>query len=86
MTPKLSNDLEQAVQHSHGVLRVEGHQESYVVMTVQAYRELSGVGTDAEMAAALQAIQEGLADIDAGRTRPFREVMAELGQLDDPQG
>ena len=41
---------------------------------------------EAEMAAALQAIQEGLADIDAGRTRPFREVMAELGQLDGPQG
>jgi predicted transcriptional regulator len=80
MAPRLSNDLEQAVQHGHGMLRVQGEHEAYIVMTVQAYREMAGVGTDQEMAESLRAIEEGLADIDAGRTRPFREVLAEMSR------
>lgn len=52
-------------------------------MSEQAYREVSGVGTDAEPRDALLSSREGLADIDTGRTRPFREVLAELGCDDD---
>ena len=75
---KLTSDLEQAIQQSQGVLRVVGEQQGYVLMTEQAYRELAGVGTPEEMHEALLAIQAGLADIEAGRTRPFRDVLREL--------
>tara|TARA_R110002167_G_scaffold319685_2_gene525471 strand:+ start:119 stop:244 length:126 start_codon:yes stop_codon:yes gene_type:complete len=37
-----------------------------------------GVDTDAELSASLEEIKEGLADIDAGHTRPFRDILAEL--------
>lgn len=43
--------------------------------------------TEEERAETLQAIREGLADIDAGRTRPAEEVVRELCQkyhLADP--
>lgn len=33
---------------------------------------------DEELAASVKAIREGLTDIDAGRTRPFHDVLAEL--------
>ena len=81
MVPKLSNDIEQAVQQNHGHLQVQGQQTNYVVMSIGAYREMMGVD-DPELAASLKAIEEGLADVEAGRTRPFRDVFAELGPHD----
>jgi len=83
MSPKLSTELEIAVQESHGTLCVQGDREAYVVMTLQAYREMAGVGSDAEFSESLRAVQEGLADIAAGRTRPYREVFAEIRQRED---
>ena len=86
MTPKLPSDMELAVELNHGVLRVDGERASYVIMTMQAYREMAGVGTEAELTESLEAISEGLADINAGRTRSFREVFAELGSADEVRG
>ena len=58
----------------------EQSQVSYVVMPMQVYREMMGVGTDAEHADSLAAIHEGLADVDAvlsdGARRP---VLPRLG-------
>ena len=79
MTPKLNSDIEQAVENNHGFVQVDGQHTSYVVMSIDAYRQMMGVGSNEELAASLKAIEEGLADIDAGRTRPFRDVLAELG-------
>jgi predicted transcriptional regulator len=79
MTHKLNSDIERAVEQNHGFMQVEGQRTSYVVMSIDAYREMMGVGSDEELAASLKAIDEGLADIEAGRTRPFRDVLAELG-------
>ena len=79
MTPKLTSDIEQAVEKNHGFMQVDGLRASYIVMSIAAYREMMGVGSDEELSASLKAIDEGLADIDAGRTRPFRDVLAELG-------
>ena len=79
MTPKLSNDIEQAVERNHGFMQVDGLRTSYVVMSIDAYREMMGVGSDEALSASLKAIDEGLADVEAGRTRPFRDVLAELG-------
>jgi hypothetical protein len=79
MTPKLTNDIEQAVEQNHGFVQLQGQRSAYVVMSLDAYREMMGVGSDAELAESLQAVHQGLADIEAGRTRPFRDVIAELG-------
>jgi hypothetical protein len=77
MTPELSNDIEQAVQQHHGCLQVKGQHTAYIVMSIETFRDMMGVGTDVELAASLDAVEQGLADVEAGRTRPadafFRE-------------
>ena len=78
MTPKLSNEMRQALEQSHGFLKIEGDDGTCFVMTMQVYRDMMGVGTDEEFQASLQAIDEGLADIEAGRTKPMSEVFQEL--------
>ena len=79
MAARLSSDVEQAVNRNHGCARVAGTKASYIVMSIEIFRDMMGVGSDEELAASLEAIDEGLADINAGRTRPFRDVLAELG-------
>ena len=81
MTVKLPDELRNAVSSHPGVpLEIvdEQSQATYVVMPMQVYREMMGVGTDAEYAASLAAIREGLADVDAGRTVPVDEFFREL--------
>lgn len=52
--------------------------DSFVLMSSEVYRDLMGVGADADLAASLVAIHQGLDDAEAGRVRPFREPFAEL--------
>lgn len=81
MTPKLSDDQRHALQSTTGKLvEVQDDQtrQTYVLMSIELFREMMGVGSDEDLAASLQAVEEGLADVEAGRTRPFRDVLAEL--------
>lgn len=80
MTLRLNDDLDQALNQQRGFLQAEGRSGKVYVISTQVYREMMGVGTDEDLAASLKAIEEGLADIDAGRTRPFRQVLNELGK------
>jgi hypothetical protein len=50
--------------------------EEFVLMTKDAFRELLGLGDD--LADSLVAIHQGFEDISAKRTRPFRDVLADL--------
>jgi predicted transcriptional regulator len=49
----------------------------------QVFREMMGVGDEADYEAAVAAVREGLADMEAGRTRPiadfFRDFDAKYG-------
>lgn len=83
MTPKLSSDILQAVEQSHGMTEAEGNGAKFVVMSMDVYRDMLGIGSEEELAASLAAIDRGMADVKAGRTRPFRDVMAELGSGDE---
>jgi PHD/YefM family antitoxin component YafN of YafNO toxin-antitoxin module len=76
--PQLTEEQREALEQHHGLLQVDEAGHKYVLMSMEVYRELMGVGTDEELQASLKALQAGLADIDAGRTRPFRDVLAEL--------
>lgn len=64
--------------HHGGPVTVPGNQQSYVVMTMQAYRELLGIGTDEEFQASVEACRRGLADVEAGRTQDMDEFFDEL--------
>lgn len=76
--PRLTEEQRQALDQHHGLVEVDEEGQKYVLMSQEVYREIMGIGTEEELAASLNALQEGLADIDAGRTRPFRDVLAEL--------
>lgn len=78
MTTRLTDEQRRAVDEHRGFLEVEGGESVYVVMSMQAYREMMGVGSEAEYRASLEAIREGLADIDAGRTRPLDDFFQDL--------
>ena len=74
MIPELTHNQKQALNQGHGF--VSG--SSYVLMTMELYREMMGVGSDEMLNASLKAIQCGLADVEAGRTRPYQDVLADL--------
>jgi hypothetical protein len=77
----LTPETEAAIEALHGgPLPVAGQRSEYVVMRMNVYRDLMGVGSDEEFAASVAAIREGLADVRAGRTRPAREFFEELGR------
>jgi hypothetical protein len=67
MATRLTKDQRQAVDQRHGFLEVDGG--GAVVMSMQVFREMMGVGSDANYQASLDAIREGLADVEAGQTQ-----------------
>ena len=83
---RLTTEQRQAVDQHHGFLEVEGGGAIYVLMSMQVFREMMGVGSEAEYQASIEAIREGLADIEAGRTRPIDDFFRDLdGKHDVPR-
>jgi predicted transcriptional regulator len=80
MTPKLSDELSRALDEHHGFLKAEGAAGQVVVMSMQLFREMMGVGSEEQLAESLKAIEEGLADAEAGRTVPMDQVFRELDE------
>jgi hypothetical protein len=78
MTTRLTEEQLHAVDQHHGFLEVEGGGAVYVVMSMQIFREMMGVGSKAEYQASLEAIREGLADVEAGRTRHVDDFFEDL--------
>lgn len=75
---QLTDEQRRAVDQHHGFLEVEGGGAVYVVMSMQVFREMMGVGSEAEYRASVDAIREGLADVEAGRTRPVADFFEDL--------
>ncbi len=61
------------------VLTVNGQAE-VVVQDAAAYQKLVYAAARAEREEILSAIREGLADVEAGRTKPAREVLKRLAK------
>lgn len=78
LKPRLTEEQRNALDQHHGLVEVDEEGRKYILMSIEVYRDMLGVGTDEELAASLKALEAGLADLDAGRTRPFRDVLAEL--------
>ncbi|MCA9074609.1 MAG: hypothetical protein KDA93_06215 [Planctomycetaceae bacterium] len=72
----LTPELQTALDEANGF--VQG--SSFVLMTVEAYREMMGVGSDEEMRSSVEAVHRGLADIEAGRTHDMDDVFRELDE------
>lgn len=74
---KTPNDVQDAVNANHGMVQTD---DGFVFMSMNVFREMMGVGSDDELQQSLAAIERGIADMEAGRTRPWREVFAEIGK------
>jgi hypothetical protein len=75
----LASETEAVVLAQHGgPVTMRGNEQDYVVMTMQAYRELLGIGTEEEFAASVAALRRSLADVEAGRTMDADEFFDEL--------
>ncbi|MCA9027028.1 MAG: hypothetical protein KDA86_17605 [Planctomycetaceae bacterium] len=72
----LTPELQTALDEGNGF--VQG--SSFVLMTVEAYREMMGVGSEEEMRASVEAVHRGLADVEAGRTHDMDDVFRELDE------
>ena len=68
MSTQLTPELQQTVESQHGCATVDANGQSYVVMRSELYRELLGIGSEADYEASLQAIRDGWDDVQAGRT------------------
>lgn len=81
MTLKLTDELCDAVDSENGgPMEVAGSGKNYVVMTADMYRELIGIGTDDEFHSSVAAVTRGMQEVQAGRTRPLRDVLDGLGR------
>ena len=78
MTTRLTDEQRNAVDEHHGFLEVEGGGTSYLVMSMQVYREMMGVGSEGQYAASVDAIREGLEDVEKGRTRSIEDFFQDL--------
>lgn len=80
MTTKLTPELEDAVAAQQGCAMLSGHEQSYVLMRLDVYRELLGLDSDEDYQASLEAIRLGWEDVQAGRTVPMADVFEDLKQ------
>ena len=80
MTTKVTPELEDAVAAQQGCAMLSGHEQSYVLMRHDVYRELLGLESDDEYQASLEAIRLGWEDVQGGRTVPMADVFAGLKQ------
>lgn len=79
MMTRLTDEQRHAVDQHQGFLEVEGGGAEYVVMSMQVFREMMGVGSEADYRTSIEAIREGLADIEAGWKRTHRPLLPGLG-------
>ena len=78
MAPRLSDDIERAIQQHHGCLQIKGKKSAYIVMSMDVFRDTMGVGTDEALQDSLAAIEQGLTDVEAGHTRPVDAFFQEF--------
>ncbi len=77
--PYLPADIESVVSlHHGGPISVAGQNGDHVVMSAQVFRDMMGVGDDAEFAASIAALKESLAQEAAGQTISLQEAKQRL--------
>ena len=77
MDNKLSQQIENALAENNGIL----HEANFVAMTVEVYRDAFGNMSNQELQESLAKINAAEADIDEGRTRPFKDAINQLGNV-----
>jgi PHD/YefM family antitoxin component YafN of YafNO toxin-antitoxin module len=79
MNPSLTNEQLTALERENGgPIRLEAGGAAYVLMSLDAYRSMMGIGTDEEFEESVAVLRAAMDDVRAGKTRPYREALEEI--------
>lgn len=79
MTGQLSRTLQHTINaHDGGPVELPGDTGSYVVMSMDVFREMLAVMSEDEQSGLRQALERGLTDVRSGRVRPLADVLRDL--------
>lgn len=79
MNPALTSEQLSALERENGgPVRVDAPGSAYVLMSLDTYRSIMGIGSDEEFAESVAALRAAMDDVRAGRTRPYQEALQEL--------
>lgn len=79
MSPTLTSEQLSALERENGgPIRLDAAGSAYVLMSLDAYRSMLGVGTDEEFAESVSALRAAMEEVRAGKTRPYKEALEEL--------
>ena len=80
MAPKLTAEQRHALQiQQGGPISVESEDGTYILMSIDFFRAVMGVGADADFDVSIAAVRAGMEDVRAGRTRPLKDALDDLG-------
>jgi hypothetical protein len=80
MTPRLTEEQRQAIETHEGCVEVEDAQGKCVLMSIEVFREVMGVGTDREFQESVAALRRGYEQLQKGQTRPVKDALDDLGK------
>jgi hypothetical protein len=83
MTPKLTEEQRQAVDAHEGCVEVEDSQGKCVLMSIEVFRDVMGVGTDREFQDSVAALRRSYDQVQKGRTRLVKDALDDLGKRHD---
>ncbi len=76
MAPKLTPELQSAVEQEHGgPVYVEAEGSTYILMSIDAYRSLAGVESDDDLADSVVHLKAAMEQVRRGQTRPLRDAV-----------
>ncbi|HEX4073438.1 MAG TPA: hypothetical protein VHX68_19815 [Planctomycetaceae bacterium] len=80
MTPRLTEEQRQAVDAHEGCVEVEDSLGQCVLMSIEVFRDVMGVGTDREFQESVAALRRSYEQVQEGRTRPVKDALDDLGK------
>jgi hypothetical protein len=80
MTPRLTKEQRKAIDTHEGCVEVEDAQGKCVLMSIEVFREVMGVGTDREFQESVAALRRSYEQSEKGQTRPVKVALDDLGK------
>jgi hypothetical protein len=80
MTPKLTEEQRRAVDAHEGCVEVEDAEGKCVLMSIEVFRDVMGVGTDGEFQESVIALRRGYEQLQKGQTRTVKDALDDLGK------
>lgn len=80
MAHQITEELNNALNSHHGIVEAESSDGKVVLMAMKVYREIMGVADDESFQESVQAIEEGLAQVESGKTTSMNTVFRKLDE------